>query len=119
MGALSLLLVLGILPVTAAHAARVSTPDPVYITQAASTSVIYVLWARSCVANTKRFELERSIDGGRTFVAVTRPPLHFVQNVTIGNLEYLEFANSLDGYAVKRTKGATSLLYATFDRART
>jgi hypothetical protein len=115
----SLLLVLGILPATMAHATTVLAPDPVYMTQAGSSGVLYVLWARTCSRNINCFELERSMDGGQTFTALTPPPIHFVRNATIGNLEDLVFANSLDGYAVKRTNGVVTLLYATFDGART
>jgi hypothetical protein len=89
--------------------------NPVLVTRAGSSSVVFVLLSTTCGSHTC-FRLERTSDGGQAFSLVKAPPI--AGALPTGNLFALDFANPSDGYALAWGSGARTALFATFDGAR-
>jgi hypothetical protein len=93
---------------------------PQLVTRAGATDVVYVLL--DSAASPKLSAIERSTNGGKSFVKMGTIPI--TSSPTPGTLlaDQLIFPNVQDGYAVgpmiTTAKGRSSTLYATFDAGR-
>jgi hypothetical protein len=96
---------------------------PAIVARAGTTNVLYVLSESSTCSVRECLRLERSNNGGRTFIAESVPPVTKVLGGTTAPIDNLYFANPNDGYAEEFTstgaKWETTSLFLTHDGGRT
>ncbi len=96
---------------------------PSLIARAGDSDVLYVVSQSTACTQRQCKRLVRSNNGGRTFFAVSMPPVTAIRGMNVPQVAGLYFANPNDGYVEEYTstgtKWATSSLFATFNGGRT
>lgn len=97
--------------------------SPVFIAHAGNSNTLYVLWGTPTCRHRGCLRIERSVNGGRSFTAVSVPAVSMVQGMNVAPLGQLLFTNPLDGYALQETntgtKWSTNELFETTDGGKT
>lgn len=122
--ALVVLLFVGVAIVPVASGATTpSTMSPVLVARAGTSNVLYVLWEATTCRVTRCLQLERSNDGGATFVRVNVPRVVPIPGQHFAPINQLVFATPSDGYLVEYAGvGRVSTIdtvFATTDGGRT
>jgi hypothetical protein len=106
------------------NAAMNPAPVPLMLVRINETSTVYVVSTSSYFDPAHPsacdpqdcYLLKRTTNNGASFTLLNLPPVSYQKNSIAGNLVNLEFANSLDGYALLR-EGVFLTLYVTLDGA--
>ncbi len=97
--------------------------SPILIVQAGNSNTLYVLWGTPTCRRRSCLRIERTVNGGQSFTAVSVPAVSMVRGMNVAPLGQLFFANPLDGYALQETntgtKWSTNELFETIDGGKT